>query len=139
MRNLYSAITRLAITISALLFFVPAQAITYTAMVSGNFSNTATWGGLVPLSLSVGDVILIPTGVTVTMDNNITVNNSTTLIVDGTLISGGNSTSLTLTNSSLSGSGSILLHGMLVSLPSGFGFTGNITAQHSNSLLTQLI
>ena len=138
MRNLYSAITRLAITISALLFFVPAQAITYTAMVSGNFSNTATWGGLVPLSLSVGDVILIPTGVTVTMDNNITVNNSTTLIVDGTLISGGNSTSLTLTNSSLSGSGSILLHGMLVSLPSGFGFTGNITAQQFTTNSTNI-
>jgi hypothetical protein len=139
MRNFYSAFTRLAITISALLFFAPAKAITYTAMVSGNFSNTTTWGGLVPLSLTAGDIILIPVGVTVTLDNNITLNNSATLIVDGTLASASNTTALILVNSSLSGSGTIAIDSMSVDLPSGFGFTGNITAEHFTTVSTNIV
>jgi hypothetical protein len=57
---------------------------TYTASVSGNWSNSATWGGTAPpFTLAVGDVVIVPLTFTVTMDQNVTVNG--TVEVLGTL------------------------------------------------------
>jgi hypothetical protein len=45
---------------------IPQSAVTLTAMHSGNWSNAATWGGRTP---TANDVVYIPHGDTVTVDN----------------------------------------------------------------------
>ncbi len=92
MRNISSFILKVAATICCGLFLsAPASAITYTALVSGSYSNTLTWGGAVPGTFVAGDIMIIPAGVTVTLDND--------LSIDGTLCL--NSGQLVLNNHSL--------------------------------------
>jgi hypothetical protein len=92
MRHISSFIVKLAASLCCgLSLSVPANALTYTALVSGNYSNTTTWGGAVPSTFMAGDIMIIPAGVTVTLDND--------LDIDGTLCL--NSGQLVLNNHSL--------------------------------------
>lgn len=58
----------------------------FTAVTDGNWSDPATWGGTAPTGTVSGDNIIIPSGIDVTLDANVTfsglLNNFT---VDGTL------------------------------------------------------
>ncbi len=60
----------------------------FTAVASGKFSNTATWtGGVTPPTTLLLDQIVIPSGITVDMDNNLTINGaSASLTVEGILL-----------------------------------------------------
>lgn len=104
------------------------SAATYTAIVSGAFSSTATWaGGIVPpLLLQAGDDVVIPSGITITLDQNLTVASTSNLDVDGAL-TGGSGYALILTTGTLSGTGSIDIDSLSASFTSGFSFTGNLT------------
>ena len=63
---------RLCILIVSLLSFKPASAAYYTAVKSGNFSDTATWvGNVVPPSILDTDIVRILGGVDVTLDKNL--------------------------------------------------------------------
>ncbi len=104
------------------------SAATYTAIVSGAFSSTATWaGGIVPpLLLQAGDDVVIPSGITITLDQNLTLASTSNLDVDGAL-TGGSGYALILTTGTLSGTGSIDIDSLSASFTSGFSFTGNLT------------
>lgn len=71
-----------------------ASATTYTAVASGNWSNGATWGGSAPpFTLGATDQVNIGIGITVTMDNNVTLNGLLSAInVSGTLDAASNIT-----------------------------------------------
>src|ERR1043165_4588366 len=59
----------------ALIFIVnQANARTYLAVSSGNFSSGTTWDGIVPTDLVAGDEVIIPAGITVTMDQDVNMN-----------------------------------------------------------------
>jgi hypothetical protein len=104
MRNIYSFIVKVAVTLCCgLVLSAPANAITYTALVSGNYNNSTTWGGAVPSTFMAGDIMIIPSGVTVTLDND--------LSIDGTLCL--NSGQLVLNN-----------HALIFNTNSNFIFTG---------------
>jgi hypothetical protein len=63
-----TSVLTLLMTAMALLGFNSSFAAPRTASVSGNWSSTATWGGLsVPVA---GDTVTINTGITVTVDTN---------------------------------------------------------------------
>ncbi len=114
-----------------------AQALTYTAVASGNFNSSATWqGGLVPPSTLLADVIVIPTGITVTLDVNQQINGTlSTLNIDGALnssVSAGNS--LVLTAGSITGGGNIDIDSLVLGLTTGFSFSGTINADDFVSL-----
>jgi hypothetical protein len=70
----------------------PAHAATITAVTSGNWNNTATWGGVIPLA---NDSVVIPSGVVVTIPSGQSVSRSAATSVNGTLYNYG-----TLTNGS---------------------------------------
>ncbi len=118
--------------------FVPAlvamvltcNATVFTATTSGNFSNSATWaGGIIPDSnIVIGDNIVINSGVTVTLDNKLTVNhNLATLTVNGTLQG---TKSVYLTSGTLTGSGTLNLHTLTFGTTALSNFTGNITVDN---------
>jgi hypothetical protein len=114
-----------------------AQAITYTAVASGNFSSSTTWsGGLTPPSTLLIDAVVIPSGITVTLDQNQMLNGTlSNFTVNGTLASSTSAgNSLVLTGGSLSGNGMIDVDSMVLGLSSGFGFTGTINADRFTSI-----
>ena len=53
---------------------------TFTAVASGNWSSSATWGGVIPALNNLTDQITIPAGITVTMDSDVTLNGITSQI-----------------------------------------------------------
>jgi hypothetical protein len=112
------------------MFGVSANAATFTAVASGNFSAAATWGGVAPSQMVSTDVVIIPSNITVTLDQNQTFNGAlSSLVVNGTLMSSTTSSNaLIMTMGSFSGSGTIDVDSLALGMTSGFGFTGYITA-----------
>lgn len=120
----------------AVLFFAAAilltstqiNAATYTAIVSGSFSSTTTWAaGIVPpLQLQAGDDVIIPSGLTITLDQDLTLASTSSLDVDGAL-TGGSGYVLMLSSGTLSGTGTIDIDSVSTSFTSGFNFTGSLT------------
>lgn len=71
MKNFY-------LTLMALLITAASYAATITAVASGTWNNAATWDlGRVP---AAGDLIVIPSGLTVTVTNNVNFNASATTV-----------------------------------------------------------
>src|SRR5690349_16929474 len=94
----------IVISAVSLMIFNPAkvsQAASYSAVQSGDWNDSATWGGTVPSST---DHVTIPNGITVTItsgdtierDGMTTVNGGGTLINNGTLTNSNNFTNLSL-------------------------------------------
>jgi hypothetical protein len=99
----------------------------YTAVASGNWSNSATWGGANPGGSISGQDIVIPNGITVAMDIDVSFSGlSNSFTVDGSLVSGG-TTGVTITQGSLAGSGSVTINRLTFSsLGTADAFTGTM-------------
>ena len=108
-----------------------ANGTTFTAVASGNFNSAATWGGVAPGSTITTDIIIIPTGFTVTLTSDETFNFTSTLTVNGTLTS--TTSALILNSGSLTGNGTITVDSVVMGLTSGLTYTGSITAQQLTS------
>lgn len=124
----------LSLALVSLVLTSVSYAATFTATVSGNYSSTATWlGGVVPPTTLVTDQVIIPSGITVNMDNNVTLNGALAqLNVDGTLATF-NSSSLTLNLGTVLGTGSIGVNTLDVNAGSTFSFTGVLTVSTLNA------
>jgi len=112
---------------------------TYTAVASGNWSSSITWGGTPPpFTLTAGDQVNVATGITVNMDSTVTVNGLLAQInVTGTLTSA-SSTFLNVTTGTLTGSGVINVGNVVLNAGSTFSFTGNLTAQTMSNAIVSL-
>ncbi len=116
-----------------------AQGLTFTATASGNFTASSTWlGGSVPGFLLSTDVVIIPSGITVTLDTDVSFSGSSTLTVNGILTTGGGAHALTMSSGTLSGSGTINVDKMTLNLTSGISYTGSITANMLTSTGTNI-
>jgi hypothetical protein len=112
------------------LFSAASRAATFTAVASGNWSSSTVWNGTPPSTTNTGDAVVIPSGITVTMDNNVTVNGAlASLTVNGTL-TGSSSTYLTITLGTFSGAGSIATGYVVLGQAAVLGFTGTITTDN---------
>jgi hypothetical protein len=108
-----------------LLFVSVTNAEVFTATSSGNWSSSATWGGLSPGVLISGDQVVIPSGITVALDQNVSVSGAlSNLDVSGTLSGGVNT--LTVVNGSLIGTGNIDVGSLVVSGVGTVLFSGNL-------------
>lgn len=110
-----------------------ANAIVYTAVLSGNFNAAATWGGIAPGSILSSDVVVIPSGINVTLTGAQTFSGSTSLTVNGTLTAGMGSP-LIITAGTLAGSGDIMVDSASLSLVTGFTFTGMLHTRKLTSM-----
>jgi len=127
--------TKIGLTmLAATLSINYATAGAYTAVASGNWSNTATWGGAVPHFILNSDQITIGTGIVVTMDSTIEMTGTgTTLALTGTLTSTTNS--IIVAAGTFSGAGTINANGITMYAASIFSFSGTLTANIvSNSI-----
>ncbi|MGV3631667.1 MAG: T9SS type A sorting domain-containing protein [Bacteroidota bacterium] len=99
-------------------------AATFTAVASGNWSSSATWGGIIPALNNLTDQVTIPAGITVTMDNDLSLNGITAQInVLGTLNANSGNT-FTMLTGNLSGSGTIMGDHMVFGTGANLFFTG---------------
>ncbi|MCF8302869.1 MAG: T9SS type A sorting domain-containing protein [Bacteroidales bacterium] len=79
---------------------------TFVAVVSGNWTSSATWGGTAPPTTVTTDTVVIPSDIMVTMDTDVEFNGTFTLLdVNGSLE--GSANSLVMTKGTLGGSGNI--------------------------------
>jgi hypothetical protein len=111
----------------------------YTAVASGNWSASATWGGTAPTFTLVSDQVIIPLTFTVTMDQNVTLNGATASVnVLGTL-SAASYISLNVISGTLSGAGSIISASKVILGNAGtLAFTGILTADSIISSIPSL-
>lgn len=108
---------------------------TFTATSSGNFSSATTWsGGTVPPLTNVMDMIIIPSGININLDNTLTINGAlASITVEGTLTTN-SSSSLMLMVGTLAGAGAVILDTVDMKLGSTLLFTGSLTANTLNLL-----
>lgn len=127
---------RFGLLIIAILCTTLSYATTYTAVSSGNFSSSSTWGGVTPPSNITLDQVIIPSGINVMMDNNITLNGAiAVLTVNGTLSASG-STSINFIMGTVAGAGSITADTLTMGAAATATFTGSLTSNVMNVGLT---
>lgn len=109
-------------------FSTTANAATYTAAASGNWTDAATWGGSAPGSNLTFDNIIIPAGMTVTLNTDVDFDGGLlfSMQVNGELSSEDDS-ELHMSSGSLTGNGTIDLSYFEVSGLSTIAFTGDMT------------
>ncbi len=110
----------------------------FTAVTSGNWSSAATWGGSAPGSTVSNNDVIIPAGITVTLDQDVTFSGLlSTFSVSGTLSSTSNNWVL-LTQGALAGGGTISIHRIAFSNLATASFSGSMTVSefvNSSSIL----
>lgn len=120
----------------SLLFSGAASA--FTAVTSGNWSSAATWGGVAPGSSVIGADIIIPAGVTVTLDQNVIFTGvANTFSVSGTLTSSTNN-NLNITQGSLVGNGTISIRKIMFTGLTTTAFAGTLTVNEMMNSITAL-
>ena len=128
---------KLGILLMAMLFNFVAYSATFTAVLSGNWSSSTTWGGAAPSFNPTTDIIIIPSGINVNMDNNVTINNASAVLnVSGALSNSANT--LTLTSGTISGAGTINVSGVTLGAGAIFSFTGYLTTNTLSNAATSL-
>jgi len=123
-----STLKSLCMAAALMMCSAASYAATITATVSGNWSSASTWSGGTPGNNITLDNVVIPSGITVTMDQNVQFSGLlSSLTVDGSLNSG-TTNSLTVTSlSSLSGNGSLNLRYLELGAGGSMGFSGTAT------------
>jgi hypothetical protein len=119
--------TKIAFGLAAMFLAGTANSATITATVSGNWSNANTWsGGAAGATVSGIDNIVIPAGITVTLDMDVSVTSLfSSISVAGTLNST-STNSLMINQGTLSGNGSMNLHYLELSTTGGMSFSGGL-------------
>lgn len=112
---------------------------TYTAVASGNWSSVATWGGSAPpFNITGSDQVNIAAGITVTMDQNVTVNNPLASITVGGTLSGDPYIKLNVLSGTIAGSGSINAANVMLNAGSFFSFSGSLIADTLTNAIVSL-
>lgn len=127
MKNIYSSLKKISLVVLATIAFQISHAANFTAVTSGDWSNSSTWGGTAPDNTVLLDNITIPSGITVTITQDVTFNGPTTsLAVNGNLLST-NFSRLIFKAGNLSGNGTMTLDYLAFETTGTMSFTG-ITA-----------
>ncbi|MDP1727294.1 MAG: hypothetical protein Q8M15_10965 [Bacteroidota bacterium] len=126
------------IVLVANLLFKSAGSANFTAVASGTWSSATTWGGSAPSANVSNDQIRIPTGITVTMDNDVTINGAIALLeVQGTLTSV--SGILIQSSGTVAGTGTISLGKVILNAGSAFTFSGSVTVNEFKTGVANLL
>ncbi len=131
MKKIITNLKKMSLGIFAVVLFTSnANAVTYTATQSGNWSSALTWGGAGSPGNNIGTVdnVVIPLGITVTLDMDVTVNSLASYInVVGSLTSTSNS--LTVTQGALQGTGVMNMSYVEIGSLGSLTFSGTMTTE----------
>ncbi|RYD56583.1 MAG: T9SS type A sorting domain-containing protein [Sphingobacteriales bacterium] len=106
------------------------QATTYTAIASGWYTTGTIWqGSLVPSININADTVIIPAGITVKLNQDLTLTGPGLLRVNGTLSSDTAETDAILNSGSLEGTGTIDVDSIELDMMTGFDFAGTTKAR----------
>ncbi|MBS1686644.1 MAG: T9SS type A sorting domain-containing protein [Bacteroidetes bacterium] len=134
----FTTLPRLLVTCSLMALGLYAHATSYTCIQSGNWTDGSIWqaGVAPPATLTGNDFVIVNSGLTVTMDQDETLNSSQAIVtVYGTLTSWH---SMDITSGTLNGNGTIILHTLRMGTGSSWVFTGTITTDNLYNLQNQL-
>jgi fibronectin-binding autotransporter adhesin len=138
-RQLYFLKNTAIIVLTIMLGYMPLSAATFTATTSGNWSSSATWGGTAPSFNLTTDQVVIPSGITVAMDNSVTVTGATAAVgVQGTLTSTASQSLTVNALGSLTGSGTINIGSLHLQALSVMTFSGAATVDTLTTALASL-
>lgn len=128
MRKTLSVFKSVFMAAACTVAFANADAAIYTAVSSGSYTNASTWlGNAAPPTHLVADVVIIPSGITVTLGQNQILDGTlSTLTVNGTLSAPGNTIVLNL--GSLTGSGTIAADSLSLGASLSLLFNGTLNA-----------
>lgn len=127
-RNLFNLKKSGILAVVFVIFNSYSSAATFTAVASGNWSSSVTWGGTAPSLSNTTDQITIPSGISVTMDNDVVLNGALTQItVNGTLTSS-SSTTLTVNYGKITGNGTIDIGSVVLGTAAVLTFTGSFAS-----------
>ncbi len=138
--NMKTHLLKIGFLVGLLFIVSNNQLRAFTAVVSGNWSSAATWGGVAPGPNVTAQDIIIPNGITVTLDMDVTFSGLiNTFTVDGTLNSSA-TYSLTLVQGTMAGTGTVDIHRLEYGLLLTSSFTGTLTLNvlENNAALLQL-
>ncbi len=108
------------------IFFSTAANAAFTAVTSGNWSSASTWGGIAPTATVSNQDITIPSGITVTLDADVTfIGLLNSFVVNGTL-SNTTGNGITMTQGALSGNGTITVNRLTFTTLGTSSFAGNL-------------
>jgi hypothetical protein len=111
---------------------------TFTAVSSGSWNSSLTWGGTIPSTVIISDHIVIPVGITVTVDKNVSINGPLAqLLVTGNLTSTTIDT-LTVNSGTLMGVGTVKMGTVILNGGGFISFSGQLTAGSFSSSSTNL-
>lgn len=132
--------TQICFVVMCMLFAGKHYAATITATVSGNWSSASTWsGGAAGATVGGLDNIVIPAGITVTLDMDVQVTSVLSSISVSGNLNSTNSHSLMINSGTLSGNGAMNLYYLELGTLGGMSFTGGLTVNRfitSNTSLT---
>lgn len=133
MRKTLSVFKSVVMAAACTVAFANADAAIYTAVNSGSYTNASTWlGNAAPPTHLVADVVIIPSGITVTLGQNEILDGTlSTLTVNGTLSAPGNAIVLNLGN--LTGSGTIAADSLNLGASLGLLFNGTLDANNMST------
>lgn len=131
--------TQICFVVMCMLFAGKHYAATITATVSGNWSSATTWsGGAAGSTVGGVDNIVIPAGITVTLDMDVQVTSVLSSISVSGNLNSSNSHRLMINSGTLSGNGSMNLYYLELGTIGGMSFTGALTANHFVTANTNL-
>lgn len=138
-KNMKRKFTQICFVVMFMLFAGKNYAATITATVSGNWSSATTWsGGAAGSTVSGVDNIVIPAGITVTLDMDVQVTSVLSSISVSGNLNSTNSHSLMINSGTLSGNGNMNLYYLELGAIGGMSFTGGLTVNRFVTSATSL-
>lgn len=103
----------------------------FTAVQSGDWSSSTTWGGTAPSSTVLNQNITIPSNITVNLDMDVTFSGVlNSIMVNGVLSNTSSATGLIMTSGNLSGTGTVSIGTLKFSSLATVGYTGSLKIKH---------
>lgn len=116
--------------------FASAQ---FTAVASGDWSSSATWGGTVPPSTVTAQNITIPSGITVNLDGDVTFTGLlNTFLVNGVLTNTNTANTVFMTSGNLAGTGTVSVNKIKFSALGSTSYAGTLNLKTMVNTVTTL-
>ncbi len=110
----------------------------FTAAASGDWSSSTTWGGSVPSFNNLGDQVTIPSGITVMLDNDYSMDGMLAQLTVNGALNSSSGTDLHLITGTLNGSGTIDIGDARFGSGAALLFAGSFTAETMQSSTVNL-